>query len=73
MLQYSSGDQKYVWRVDIISNKPAGLEGRTIEKAFKEMEENDKSIDSVLGRELGKTGSGAKRIYYFINESEESS
>lgn len=60
----SKSADKYVWRQVIIENEPAGLKGRTIEKAL-EVLENEKLISSGTGGELG-LGGASNRKYYFI-------
>ncbi len=71
ILEYiTNSSEKYVWRQTITQNKPGGFAERTLEKALKTMEEVDKSITSLKGKELGKLGLESKRKYYYIKESD---
>ncbi|OGG47009.1 hypothetical protein A2671_00505 [Candidatus Kaiserbacteria bacterium RIFCSPHIGHO2_01_FULL_49_13] len=63
----SKSADKYVWRQTIIENQPAGLKGRTIEKAFEALE-NEKRVSSALGGELGLEGASNRKYYFLPDE-----
>ncbi len=64
----ANSSEKYVWRDDIAKNKPGGLAERTLEKALKIMEDEDKTITSISGKELGMKSSSSRRKYYALND-----
>ena len=62
-----SADEK-VWRDVIVNNKPGGFGSRKLDDALKALEQVDKKIGSVTGKELGMKGSESRRKFYYIKE-----